>query len=344
MIVVAVNSSEVERICRRLADLGAEPLDVLSPGGDRRLVLADASSTSEQAGTSREAAAGSRADTGEAGDQASTAARLRAEGEMAVARPDSGAALRAWQRDTAPVICGDRVSVCLAHSEHDRSGLPNVVELGPGGFGNGRHPSTRLVIEMLADSFGSGERNPMSGARVLDVGCGSGILGLVALALGAGEVTAVDQKPEAVAATRRNAAINGWADRLQATVVPARRAEPTGADAGQADPEPTGAVEPTKADSEPSGADLGLGGPGPAADPLQAQGGFDLVLANIARAGIAALADCLVRSVGPAGKLIVSGISPGQRSQAEAHLAPLTVVECRSEGDWAALALARNHD
>jgi len=282
---------------------------------------------------------------------------------MAVARPDSGAELRAWQRDTAPVVCGDRVSVCLAHSEHDRSGLPNVVELGPGGFGNGRHPSTRLVIEMLADSFGSGERNPMSGARVLDVGCGSGILGLVALALGAGEVTAVDQKPEAVAATRRNAAINGWADRLQATVVPARRAEPTGADAGQADPEPTGAVEPTKADSEPSGADagqaepeptkadsepsgadLGLAGPGPAADPLQAQGGFDLVLANIARAGVAALADCLVRSVGPAGRLIVSGITPAQCSQAEAHLAPLTVVECRSEGDWAALVLARNHD
>jgi ribosomal protein L11 methyltransferase len=59
------------------------------------------------------------------------------------------------------------------------------------------------------------------GARVLDVGCGSGVLGLVALALGAESVRAVDNDPEAVAVTRENAERNGVSSRVQTDETPA---------------------------------------------------------------------------------------------------------------------------
>ena len=108
-------------------------------------------------------------------------------------RPDGGPQLEAWQRDTRPIRFGDRLSVCVAWSEHDRRDLPGLVELGPGGFGNGQHPTTRLLVEALLERIAGGE-------RVLDVGCGSGVLGLCALRLGAGCVVATDIGADAVEA------------------------------------------------------------------------------------------------------------------------------------------------
>ena len=91
-----------------------------------------------------------------------------------------------------------------------------VIELEPGrAFGTGLHETTRLVAEILAD------RGPsLRGTRVLDVGCGSGILSLVALALGAEAVRAVDVDPDAVAVTRENAERNGLTMRVVADDVP----------------------------------------------------------------------------------------------------------------------------
>lgn len=141
------------------------------------------------------------------------AVALRSAGEMAVTRPDGGAALRAWIRDTEPTIIGGRCTVCLAWSEHDRQDLPEVVELGPGGFGSAHHPTTRMLLEELAERIVGGE-------RVLDVGCGSGVLAIVGLRLGAEAAIGVDLKKEAVAAARRNASLNGFADRFEATAEP----------------------------------------------------------------------------------------------------------------------------
>ena len=101
------------------------------------------------------------------------------DGLIAVARPDAGPRLAAWQRDTQPLTIGERLSICFAWSEHDRDGLPGLVELGPGGFGSGAHPTTRLLHRRAARAA------PDGGERVLDVGCGSGVLGLCALRLGA---------------------------------------------------------------------------------------------------------------------------------------------------------------
>ncbi|TAK53127.1 MAG: 50S ribosomal protein L11 methyltransferase [Betaproteobacteria bacterium] len=77
-----------------------------------------------------------------------------------------------------------------------------VLRLDPGlAFGTGSHPSTRLVLAWL-------ERSLRGGERVLDYGCGSGILGLAAARLGAAAVTAVDIDPQALEATADNARRN----------------------------------------------------------------------------------------------------------------------------------------
>lgn len=85
-----------------------------------------------------------------------------------------------------------------------------IVELDPGlAFGTGTHPTTALCLTWL-------DRHDLAGKRVVDFGCGSGVLGIAALKLGAREVIAVDHDPQAVMATRDNARRNGVADRLQA--------------------------------------------------------------------------------------------------------------------------------
>lgn len=87
-----------------------------------------------------------------------------------------------------------------------------VIVLDPGrSFGSGSHASTRLVLAVLEDAIGGGE-------RVLDVGCGSGVLAIAACLLGAGAAVALDIDPAAVETTRTNAAANGVGDRLAASV------------------------------------------------------------------------------------------------------------------------------
>jgi ribosomal protein L11 methyltransferase len=80
-------------------------------------------------------------------------------------------------------------------------------------FGTGLHPTTRLclaAVESLAD------RGLLADARVLDVGCGSGILAIAALKLGAGEALGVDTDPIAISSTTANASRNRLARRLGA--------------------------------------------------------------------------------------------------------------------------------
>jgi len=191
-VVVATTEEGLAGVRDRLGELGVLGIDIVSPGETRRLALAAVDDEWEA--------------------ERLTVA-LRAEGALAVTRPGGGARLEAWTRSTRPITFGARLSVCFAWSEHDRAGLPGVLELGLGGFGNGAHPSTRLLIDELLHRITGGE-------RVLDVGCGSGVLGLCALALGASRVVAVDLKADAVDATRRNAALNGMDGRVEATIAP----------------------------------------------------------------------------------------------------------------------------
>src|SRR5437867_4484401 len=80
-------------------------------------------------------------------------------------------------------------------------------------FGTGLHPTTRLCLAALEPLAEDGR---LVGARVLDVGCGSGILAIAALKLGAAAALGLDTDPIAVQATTANARRNGLARRLRA--------------------------------------------------------------------------------------------------------------------------------
>lgn len=114
---------------------------------------------------------------------------------------------REWLKDFHALRFGRRLWVCPRH-ERVSAADAAVVTLDPGlAFGTGTHASTALCLEWLD------AHNP-SGARVIDYGCGSGILGLAALKLGAASVHAFDIDPQALTATRENAAANGFAPQL----------------------------------------------------------------------------------------------------------------------------------
>jgi ribosomal protein L11 methyltransferase len=109
---------------------------------------------------------------------------------------------------------GRRLVIRPTWREHEPLPGDVVVALDPGmAFGTGLHPTTRLclaALERIAD------RGAIDGQRVLDVGCGSGILAMAALGLGAASAVGVDTDPIAVDATTANAARNDLADRVSA--------------------------------------------------------------------------------------------------------------------------------
>ena len=86
-----------------------------------------------------------------------------------------------------------------------------MIRLDPGlAFGTGTHPTTALCLDWL-------DQNEPERKKVVDFGCGSGILGIAAALLGARKVLCVDNDPQALTATGENAARNGVADRLDVT-------------------------------------------------------------------------------------------------------------------------------
>jgi ribosomal protein L11 methyltransferase len=109
--------------------------------------------------------------------------------------------VRLTQSQFAPIHIGKNIWVVPSwHEAPDPSAL--ILELDPGlAFGTGSHPTTRLCMEWL-------EAHPAPGKTVLDYGCGSGILAMVAKKMGAGAVTGVDIDPQAIESARDNAARN----------------------------------------------------------------------------------------------------------------------------------------
>ena len=86
---------------------------------------------------------------------------------------------------------------------------PMDLVLEASAFGGGTHPTTASCLEVLAALA------PLTGLRVLDLGSGSGILGIAALRLGAARALCVDVNPDAVASARRNGAANGAGEQLE---------------------------------------------------------------------------------------------------------------------------------
>jgi ribosomal protein L11 methyltransferase len=120
----------------------------------------------------------------------------------------------AWKSHFPVLRVGGRIVIRPTWRRHRRRTDDVVIALDPGmAFGTGLHPTTRLCllgIERWADE------GRVAGARALDVGCGSGILGLAAARLGAARVDGVDTDPIAVEATLANARRNGLVRRIRA--------------------------------------------------------------------------------------------------------------------------------
>tara|TARA_B100001121_G_C18583998_1_gene571144 strand:+ start:110 stop:994 length:885 start_codon:yes stop_codon:yes gene_type:complete len=109
-----------------------------------------------------------------------------------------------WKQHWQPDPVGEMLLILpawLAVPEEHAQRL--ILKMDPGSaFGTGSHPTTRLCLEAL-------EQQPPADLRVADLGCGSGVLGLASLALGARQVLSVDTDSLAVSATTDNAALNG---------------------------------------------------------------------------------------------------------------------------------------
>ena len=110
--------------------------------------------------------------------------------------------VRMTQAQFGPIAIGEGFHVVPTWCEPPAGG-GIVLRLDPGlAFGTGSHPTTRLCLEWLRDTLRPGD-------TVLDYGCGSGILAIAAAKLGAGDVVGTDIDPQALGASRSNAAQNG---------------------------------------------------------------------------------------------------------------------------------------
>jgi ribosomal protein L11 methyltransferase len=133
-----------------------------------------------------------------------------------------------WRDHAGPMRIDDALVVVPAWQELEHDGPPGdeamIVPIEPAAaFGMGDHPTTRLCLRAITRYFRAVER-PDGGpdaVAVLDVGCGTGILAVVAARLGAHRVRAVDVSSAAIDATRANAALNGVAGVVEADLTPA---------------------------------------------------------------------------------------------------------------------------
>ncbi|MDR5867093.1 50S ribosomal protein L11 methyltransferase [Halomonas koreensis] len=116
---------------------------------------------------------------------------------------------RAWMDDFQPLKMGQRLWIVPSWHEVPDADAVNLL-LDPGlAFGTGTHPTTALCLEWLDGLAVAGE---LADRQTLDVGCGSGILAIAALKLGAAAATGTDIDPQALTASRDNAERNGVAE------------------------------------------------------------------------------------------------------------------------------------
>jgi len=203
--------------------------------------------------------------------------------------------VRAGQERFGPMRFGERLRISPTWAElpPEAGSGGVVVRLDPGlAFGTGSHPSTGLCLRRLAGL-------DLGGKVVIDYGCGSGILGIAAIALGAGRCLAVDVDPQALEAARENARRNRVSDHF--------------------DIMSPSAVAGVLRGSETSTSDI--------------------LIANVLAGPLAALAGTFRGLVRPGGGLMLSGILAGQADGLVEAYAPwfgLEIVD--REDEWVLLA------
>jgi ribosomal protein L11 methyltransferase len=209
---------------------------------------------------------------------------------------------RAWLAGWKPMRFGGRLWVCPTEADAPQEANAVVVRLDPGlAFGTGTHPTTALCLQFL-------DAMPLAGRSVIDYGCGSGILGIAALKLGASQVVAVDLDPQALLATRENAVRNAVSARLRTQAAPrGTQAAPRGTQAAP------GALEPA-----------------------------DLVLANILAEPLIELAPILTGACRIRGDLILSGLLRTQAYAVKtAYGSAFDMVHVVGQDDWCCIHARR---
>ena len=201
-----------------------------------------------------------------------------------------------WKEHFRPLRIGRRTVIVPSWCTYDRQPGDLIITLDPGmAFGTGLHATTRLCLQAM-------EQQPLSGQRVLDVGCGSGILAIAAALHGATSVVAIDNDQVAVTAARENVERNLVADRVQVAWGT-------------------------------------LASPSAGATPTHADTGYDLVLANILAEVIVSMAAGLTRATRPGGTLVLSGILAEKGEMVRQRMAAegVDIHTTLAEGDWVAL-------
>jgi ribosomal protein L11 methyltransferase len=211
-LTVEVDSEAVEAVSEILGRLGygaaVRPTHLLRDPADELAVREDPAAPYElTAHLPDDAAAPAAIEQTERALWHLQAFGLRPVGALRVRQVEDGDWTEAWKEGYQPQRIG-RLLIVPSWLEPPDETDAIVVRMDPGmAFGTGLHPTTRACLLLLQ------QVEPMP-ERVLDVGCGSGILGIAALKLGARSVEALDTDPLAVDAARANAAANGVADRL----------------------------------------------------------------------------------------------------------------------------------
>jgi ribosomal protein L11 methyltransferase len=114
-----------------------------------------------------------------------------------------------WRKHYRPIRIGRRLRIVPTWIDWKRSSGEVILRLDPGmAFGTGMHPTTQLCLEALEDRV-------KPGMEVIDLGCGSGILTIAAIKLGAGRALGLDTDPQAVRVARANLLVNGVESRAE---------------------------------------------------------------------------------------------------------------------------------
>lgn len=216
---------------------------------------------------------------------------------------------RDWVSESLRLLAPITAGRFFVHGRHDADKVPAgalALEIEAGqAFGSGNHATTQgclLALDALAAAITPG--------KVLDLGCGSGILALAAARLWDAEIVATDIDPIAVAVTRENVVLNGV---------------------------------PLAEDSPRKGAIYAFVADGMDAPEMRAAAPFDLILANILMRPLIDLAPAITADMAPGGHLVLSGILDAQQAAVTAAYEREGLICARrivSDG-WAALILRR---
>lgn len=161
---------------------------------------------------------------------------------------------RAWMDQFKPMAFGRRLWIYPWNIEPPADDDSVVVRLDPGlAFGSGTHPTTALCLEWL-------DTQELRGKRVIDFGCGSGILAIAALKLGAANAIGVDNDPQALTASADNAERNGVAERLALFLPEDLEAEPAEVFIANILAGPLAELAPTFAAATQAGAPFAISG------------------------------------------------------------------------------------